>query len=74
MGDFKLLFSVRFPYNYLGQNERFKPYVIREIVNGASGRRLLVLWHVCGAPRLLCKIRKSKGYNFTNDYMNLACT
>ena len=32
MGDFIPLFLVRFPYNYLGQNERFKPYVIREIV------------------------------------------
>ena len=32
MGDFISLFLVRFPYNYLGQNERFKPYVIREIV------------------------------------------
>ena len=30
MGDFIPLFLVRFPYNYLGQNERFKPYVIRE--------------------------------------------
>ena len=36
-----------------------------------SGRRLLVLEHFCGAPRLLCKIRKFKDYNFTNDYMNL---
>ena len=27
MGDFIPLFLVRFPYNYLGQNERFKPYV-----------------------------------------------
>ena len=32
MGDFIPLFLVRFPHNYLGQNERFKPYVIREIV------------------------------------------
>ena len=33
MGDFVPLFLVRFPYNYLRQNERFKLYVIREIVN-----------------------------------------
>ena len=38
-----------------------------------SGQRLLVFDHFCGAPHLLCKIRKSKDYNFTNDYMNLAC-
>ena len=31
MGDFIPLFLVRFPYNYLRQNERFKLYVIREI-------------------------------------------
>ena len=30
MGDFIPLFLVRFPYNYLGKNERFKPYKIRE--------------------------------------------
>ena len=30
MGDFIPLFLVRFPHNYLGQNERFNPYVIRE--------------------------------------------
>ena len=30
MGSFGPLFLVQFPYNYLGQNERFKPYVIRE--------------------------------------------
>ena len=30
MGDFIPLFSVLFPYNYLGQNEHFKPYEIRE--------------------------------------------
>ena len=74
MGDFIPLFLVQFPYNYLGQNEHFKPYVIREIVKWGFWLKILVLWHVCGAPRLLCKIRKSKGYNFTNDYMNLACT
>ena len=32
MGDSIPLFLVRFPNNHLGQNERFKPYVIREIV------------------------------------------
>ena len=32
MGDFIRLFLVRFPYNYLRQNERFTLYVIREIV------------------------------------------
>ena len=32
MGDFGPLFLVLFPYNYLRQNESFKPYVIREIV------------------------------------------
>ena len=32
MGNFIPLFLVRFPYNYLGENERFKLYVIREIV------------------------------------------
>ena len=32
MGDFLPLFLVRFHYNYSEQNERFKPYVIREIV------------------------------------------
>ena len=32
MGDFIPLFLARFPYNYLGKNEHFKPYVIREIV------------------------------------------
>ena len=32
MGDFIPLFLVQFPYNYLGKNERFKPYVIQEIV------------------------------------------
>ena len=32
MGDSIPLFLVRFPYNYLRQNERFKLYVIREIV------------------------------------------
>ena len=32
MGDFIPLFLVRFPYNYLRQNEHFKFYVIREIV------------------------------------------
>ena len=31
MGSFAPLFLVRFPYNYLGQTERFKLYVIREI-------------------------------------------
>ena len=30
MDDFIPLFLVRFPYNYFGQNEHFKPYVIRE--------------------------------------------
>ena len=32
MGHFIPLFLVPFPYNYLRQNERFKLYVIREIV------------------------------------------
>ena len=32
MSDFIPLVLVRSPYNYLGKNERFKPYVIREIV------------------------------------------
>ena len=32
MGDFIPLYLVQFPYNYLRQNERFKLYVIREIV------------------------------------------
>ena len=32
MGNFIPLFLVRFPYNYLKQNERFKLYVILEIV------------------------------------------
>ena len=32
MGDFIPLFLVRFPYNYLRQNERFKLYIIRGIV------------------------------------------
>ena len=32
MGDFIPLFLVRFPYNFFRQNERFKLYVIREIV------------------------------------------
>ena len=30
MGDFIPLFLVRFRYNYLGQNEHFKPDVIQE--------------------------------------------
>ena len=33
--------------------------------------RLLVLWHFCGVPHLLCKIRKSKDYNFTIYYIDL---
>ena len=41
---------------------------------GVLAKELMVLEHFCSAPRLLCKIRKSKDYNFTNDYMNLACT
>ena len=32
MGDFIPYFLVRFPYNYLRENESFKLYVIREIV------------------------------------------
>ena len=30
MGDFIPLFLVRFPYNYLGENESFKPYITRD--------------------------------------------
>ena len=74
MGDFIPLFLVQFPYNYLRQNERFKPYVIREIVKWGFWSKTTSLGALCGAPRLLCKIRKSKDYNFTNDYINLACT
>ena len=32
MGDFIPSCLVQFPYNYLGQNERFKPYVIQAII------------------------------------------
>ena len=74
MGDFIPLFLVRFPYNYLQQNEHFKPYVIREIEKWGFWSKttsfMARLW--CTSP--LCKIGKSKDYNFTNDYMNLACT
>ena len=49
MGDFGPLFLVQFPYNYLGENESFKSYVIREIVkcgfwSKTSGLGAL-LWH-----------------------------
>ena len=49
MGDFIPLFLVRFPYNYLRQNERFKLYVIREIVKcrfwlKTSSFGALLLW------------------------------
>ena len=32
-------------------------------------RRLLVLGHFCGAPRFFMHYRKSKDYDFTNDYI-----
>ena len=60
MGDFIPLFSVRFHHNYLGQNEHIKLYVIREIVNAGSGRRLVVLGHFCGAPRLYARLGSPK--------------
>ena len=43
----------------------------REIVKCGFWERLLVLWHFCGAPSLLCKIEKSKDYNFTVYYIDL---
>ena len=43
----------------------------KRIEMGASGEDLLVLWHFCCAPRLLCKIEKSKDYDFTIYSINL---
>ena len=52
MGDFIPLLLVRFPYNYLGQNEHFKPYVIREIVKCGFWLKTIsfgaLLW--CASP------------------------
>ena len=43
----------------------------REIVKGGFWERLLVLWHFCGVPRVLCKIEKSEDYNFTINSIDL---
>ena len=43
----------------------------REIVKGGFWERLLVLWHFCGAPHVLCKIEKFKDYNFTINSIDL---
>ena len=73
MGDFIPLVLVRFPYNYLGENERFKPYIIREIVKCGFWSKTSSFGALlfCASP--YCKIKKSKDYNFTIYYIDLAC-